>query len=67
MPGKLSLTPASGRSTKRLALESATVETTTGGNGVAGHDETSEMLGVTWDTGSYTAPTPGQVPSALLP
>jgi hypothetical protein len=61
-------TPASARSTKRIALESATTETHGGaGNGVAGHDETSEQLGTTWDTGGYTTPTPGQVPSALLP
>ena len=59
--------PGSARSTKRLALESAAVEIQTGGNGVAGHDETSEQLGTTWDTGSYTVPTPGQVPAALLP
>jgi hypothetical protein len=60
--------PASGRSTKRVALESATVEVQTGGgNGVSGHDETSEMLGMTWDTTGYTLPTPGTVPAALLP
>lgn len=60
--------PASNRSTKRLALESATVETQAGtGNGVNGHDETSEMTGVTWDGTGYTAPTPGTVPAALLP
>ena len=60
--------PGAAKSTKRLALESATVETQAGtGNGVAGHDETSELLGMTWDTTAYTAPTPGQVPAALLP
>lgn len=60
--------PASLRSTKRLALESAIVETQTGGgNGVAGHDETSEQTNVTWDSAAYTAPTPGTVPAALQP
>lgn len=60
--------PASGRSTKRVALESDTNEIHAGaGNGVAGHDETSEMLGLTWDTGGYTVPTPGAVPPALVP
>jgi len=60
--------PGAAKSTKRIALESATVETQAGtGNGVAGHDETSELLGMTWDTTAYTAPTPGQVPAALLP
>ncbi|MBK9030163.1 MAG: lamin tail domain-containing protein [Myxococcales bacterium] len=59
--------PASGRSTKRLALESAAVETQTGGNGVAGHDETSEQTNTTWDTTAYSVPTPGAVPAALLP
>lgn len=66
LPGQSA--PASGRSTKRIALESDSNETHAGaGNGVAGHDETSEMLGATWDTGGYTVPTPGTVPAALLP
>jgi Lamin Tail Domain len=60
--------PGSGKSTKRLALESTAVETQTGaGNGVAGHDETSELLNTTWDMAAYTIPTPGQVPMALVP
>lgn len=60
--------PASAKSTKRLALESTAVETQAGtGNGVNGHDETSEQLGMTWDTTAYTVPTPGQVPAALVP
>lgn len=57
--------PAASRSTKRLALESAATETQTGGNGVSGHDETSEQTGTTWDTAAYTVPTPGMVPAAL--
>lgn len=59
--------PASGRSTKRLALESAATEIQAGGNGVGGHDETSEMTGTTWDSSAYTVPTPGMVPAALVP
>jgi hypothetical protein len=42
---------------KRFALE-ATHETSEGGNGITGHDETSENLELTWDTGS-APPTPG--------
>ncbi len=59
--------PAMARSTKRLALESAATETQSGGNGLGGHDETSEQTGVTWDSAAYTAPTPGTVPAALMP
>ncbi|MBL8625327.1 MAG: lamin tail domain-containing protein [Myxococcales bacterium] len=60
--------PGAAKSTKRIALESTLVETQAGtGNGVAGHDETSEQLGTTWDASPYTAPTPGQVPAALVP
>ncbi len=59
--------PAAGRSTKRLALESAATETQSGGNGVSGHDETSEHTDTTWDSAAYTAPTPGTVPAALMP
>ncbi|HVK78861.1 MAG TPA: lamin tail domain-containing protein [Kofleriaceae bacterium] len=58
--------PPSGRSTKRIALESAAVEVATGGNGALGHDETTEATGTTWDT-TFTAPTPGAVPAALTP
>lgn len=57
--------PASGKSTKRIALE-AGHETQEGtGNGASGDDETSEQTGSTWDT-AFAAPTPGQVPAALL-
>lgn len=59
--------PGSLRSTKRLALESAATEIQSGGNGINGHDETSEQTGTTWDATAYTAPTPGQVPPALVP
>lgn len=49
--------PGSGASTKRIALE-AGFETVGGGNGAAGHDETSEATASTWDA-TFTAPTPG--------
>jgi hypothetical protein len=58
--------PGAGRSTKRIALE-ASSETHGGGNGITGDDETSENTGNTWDTtASFTAPTPGTVPTALM-
>lgn len=53
--------PGANRSTKRIALESGH-ETQAGvGNGVTGHDETSEATGTTWDA-SFSAPTPGSAP-----
>ena len=57
--------PAATKSTKRIARESAATETQTGGNGLGGHDETSEQTGVTWDNAAYTAPTPGMIPATL--
>ena len=57
--------PAAARSTKRIARESAATETQTGGNGLGGHDETSEQTGTTWDNAAYTAPTPGMIPATL--
>jgi hypothetical protein len=57
--------PGAGKSTKRLALEGA-AETHAGGNGLTGDDETSENTAMTWDTtATFTAPTPGTVPTAL--
>lgn len=57
--------PGSGKSTKRVAPE-PTYETHAGtGNGIDGHDETSENTAQTWDTGAG-APTPGTVPAGLL-
>jgi hypothetical protein len=58
--------PGSTLSTKRIALESASTEAQTGGNGILGQDETSEQTQMTWDSGAYTAPTPGAVPTSLL-
>jgi len=49
---------ASGESFARIDFGEGT-ETTTGGNGVGGADETSENLSVTWAVG---APTPGEAP-----
>ena len=57
-------TPASGKSTKRMAQEGG-FQTGSAGNGVTGADETSEDTTQTWDT-SYTAPTPGVVPAGLM-
>jgi len=58
--------PPSGKSTKRVALEPGHEKQTGGGNGSGGDDETSEATGTTWDT-AFTLPTPGVVPSALVP
>lgn len=58
--------PGAGKSTKRLALEGSS-ETHGGGNGITGDDETSENTAATWDTtATFTAPTPGTVPTALM-
>jgi hypothetical protein len=55
-------TPTTGTSTKRILAET-THETQTGmGNGLTGHDETSEDTATTWDS-TFTAPTPGTVPT----
>jgi hypothetical protein len=61
-------TPPSGKSTQRQLLE-ATHEVQNGqGNGITGHDETSEDTTITWDGPSFAAhPTPGTVPAQLLP
>lgn len=57
--------PAPGKSTKRVALESTHETQTGGGNGLTGDDETSEATGTTWDS-TFTNPTPGTVPSAIM-
>jgi len=59
-------TPGSGKSTKRLLLETGHETQNGTGNGVNGDDETSEQTGTTWDT-AFSAPTPGLVPAALTP
>jgi hypothetical protein len=58
--------PASGKSTKRIAPEAGHETQGGSGNGTGGDDETSENTAVTWDT-AFTAPTPGSVPTVLLP
>jgi hypothetical protein len=55
MPQQLS-DPGFGFSTKRILLEGPH-EINVGGNGLTGHDETSENILVTWDT-LYVAPDP---------
>ncbi|MBP9206490.1 MAG: lamin tail domain-containing protein [Kofleriaceae bacterium] len=49
---------------KRLTRDGAASEVQTGGNGIAGNDETSEQQLMTWDGGT-TAGTPGAVPTTL--
>jgi hypothetical protein len=58
--------PAAGKSTKRIALEIGHETQTGSGNGITGDDETSEDVSATWDT-TFTPPTPGVVPTGLLP
>ena len=59
--------PATGKSTKRLLLETGNETQAHAGNGIDGDDETSETTTATWDTtATFTAPTPGTVPTALL-
>jgi len=58
MPQQLT-DPGFGFSTKRVLLEGPH-EINVGGNGITGHDETTENILVTWDT-LYVAPDPGVV------
>ncbi len=60
-------TPASAKSTKRLATETGHETQGGGGNGILGDDETSEDTAATWDSAGFGAPTPGTVPAALQP
>ncbi len=54
-----------GGSHKRLTHEGS-AETDAGGNGVDGHDETSEDTRLTWEQADpASAPTPGQIPASL--
>jgi hypothetical protein len=57
--------PASAQSTKRIALEPGNEVQAGAGNGLTGDDETTENTAATWDT-TFTAPTPGTLPSGLL-
>jgi hypothetical protein len=53
-----------GDSAQRVTLEVG--ETLTGGNGITGHDETSENLSIAGGSWAlHAAPTPGSVPDAL--
>lgn len=56
--------PGAGLSTKRIAREDGFEST--GANGLAGDDETSENTAMTWDA-TFTAPTPNALPAGLLP
>jgi uncharacterized protein len=49
---------------QRIAFEGE-YEAASGGNGVEGHDETSEDTRNTWEQEPGSAPTPGEVPEAL--
>lgn len=50
--------PGLNLSTKRIATEAGHETQAGSGNGITGHDETSEDTSMTWDT-AFTAPTPG--------
>lgn len=54
--------PPAGMSTKRIAAETGHETQAGTGNGITGHDETSENTGATWDT-TFSAPTPGTIPA----
>ena len=61
-------THSAGNSQKRIALEDGAETQNLQGNGIIGHDETSENLAMTWDNGStvpFTPADPGTVPAAL--
>lgn len=49
---------------QRIAFEGE-FEAQSGGNGIGGHDETSEDTRNTWEQEPDTTPTPGEVPEAL--
>jgi hypothetical protein len=57
------VTPGANASTKRLLYETGNEIQNGTGNGLTGHDETSENTAVTWDSTAFTAPTPGTVPT----
>ena len=53
-----------GDSYKRLYLEGS-LEVACGGNGITGHDETTENIAITWDGSGvpFTDATPGEAPA----
>lgn len=59
-------TPGSGKSTQRILAETGHEIQAGTGNGLTGHDETSENTSATWDS-TFGTPTPGVVPPTLLP
>ncbi|MGN6106246.1 MAG: hypothetical protein ACTHU0_14150, partial [Kofleriaceae bacterium] len=61
-----SSTPGSGKSTQRILVETGHEIQAGTGNGLTGHDETSENTSATWDS-TFGTPTPGVVPPTLLP
>lgn len=66
LPAQASAAPT-GKSTKRIALEGSSESHPGTGNGLTGDDETSEDTTITWDTtATFTAPTPGTVPTQLM-
>lgn len=52
--------PSNAQSLNRIALEGEH-ELAAGGNGLTGHDETSENILATWDFGTFAAPNPGVI------
>jgi hypothetical protein len=60
-------TPDNGNSTKRILLEASHEIENGQGNGITGHDETSEDTTLTWDGSGFTGPKPGKVPPQLEP
>jgi hypothetical protein len=61
--------PGVGQSIKRILLEDCHETQSGTGNGVDGHDETSEDTTATWDGATanpFTPPTPGKAPQELM-
>lgn len=56
--------PGFGFSAKRINFEDGE-EVFTGGNGITGHDESTENILVTWTSEDFTAPDPGVVDEGL--
>jgi hypothetical protein len=69
LPDAASLPPMAARnaidgSYQRIAFETG-FEIASGGNGLEGHDETSEDTTTTWEQEPGSQPTPGEVPQSL--
>jgi len=63
--GDMASDTAGDESYKRIVVEGSDEVRDGRGNGITGDDETSENIRLTWDSGAYTAPTPGTVPNSL--